>query len=376
MPVRVAASASRPVRSRAPPGWRRRRAIIPLASSEASSISCVTAKAMRRRAMGKRLRLQRRMHQGLRLRRQSALPRLHGEGGDGPRRERCHDAAPQRRPRLSQCRARRESYLAAAARRRAAGAARAGQEAAGRRAPGLCVLYRLQRAQDAAYRAARARHHGCAGHDLRNNGRAQPLLRRRADAHRRRRDLRTVRREHHRQTRAKQGQAGGVVVPVVPGAVRRHHAADAGEDARREAVRHDAVHDVPARISRPPAANAARAGADARRAAPPSRHRWRRRGGGRHFERSTRNRDRRPASACCRAAKQQFEGVAELPPRTGPRGAQGRRSRQVSMRWSQSTTPITAPCVRTSATGRSASSTFTRSSAPAWGCITTIISSG
>ena len=31
--------------------------------------------------------------------------------------------------------------------------------------------------------------------------------------------------------------------------------------------------------------------------------------------------DRRPASACCRAAKQQSEGVAELPARTGPRGA-------------------------------------------------------
>ena len=49
---------------------------------------------------------------------------------------------------------------------------------------------------------------------------------------------------------------------------------------------------------------------------------------------------------------------------------------QASTRWSRSIIPIIANCARTSATGRSASSIFWKSSVPAWGCIMTIISSG
>ena len=73
------------------------------------------------------------------------------------------------------------------------GSARSPTTARARRAAGFRVLHRLQRAQDPAHRAARARHHGCARHHLQGDGRADPLLRRRADAHRRRRDLRPLR---------------------------------------------------------------------------------------------------------------------------------------------------------------------------------------
>ena len=46
------------------------------------------------------------------------------------------------------------------------------------RGPGLRLLHRLQRAQDAAHRATCARYHGCAWHHLPGDGRAEPLLRR------------------------------------------------------------------------------------------------------------------------------------------------------------------------------------------------------
>ena len=49
---------------------------------------------------------------------------------------------------------------------------------------------------------------------------------------------------------------------------------------------------------------------------------------------------------------------------------------RTSMRWSRSITSIIANCARMSATGRSASSIFSTSSAPAWACITTTTSSG
>ena len=68
-------------------------------------------------------------------------------------------------------------------------------------AAGLRVLHRLQRAQDPAHRAARARHHGYARRHLSGDGRAEPLLRRGADAHRRRRDLGPLLRSHHGQAR-------------------------------------------------------------------------------------------------------------------------------------------------------------------------------
>ena len=63
----------------------------------------------------------------------------------------------------------------------------------------------------------------------------------------------------HRQAGAQQERASAVVVPVLPGAVHRDDAADVGEDARRKAVRDDAVHAVPAQEARPAAAAVARA---------------------------------------------------------------------------------------------------------------------
>jgi ferredoxin len=48
----------------------------------------------------------------------------------------------------------------------------------------LCLLHRLQRAEDAAYRAAGTRHHGPARHPLSRARRTQPLLRHHAPARR------------------------------------------------------------------------------------------------------------------------------------------------------------------------------------------------
>ena len=153
--------------------------------------------------------------------------------------------------------------------RRPAGAARAGQEARRgdrRRAAGFRVLYRLQRAQDPAHRAARARHHGCARHHLSGDGRAVPLLRRRAHALGRRRDVRPHGHEHHRQAVALEVRPGPVLVPELLRAVHRDDLADGRAPARRAAVRDDAVHAVPHGPARRPAAAAATARRPARRA--------------------------------------------------------------------------------------------------------------
>ena len=64
---------------------------------------------------------------------------------------------------------------------------------------GFRVLHRLQCAEDAAYRAARPRHHGRARRQLPGDGRAEPLLRHQADADRRRRDVRPHGRELDRE---------------------------------------------------------------------------------------------------------------------------------------------------------------------------------
>ncbi len=142
----------------------------------------------------------RRMHQGLRLWRQSALHAGDGAHEHGACRERARE---QRRigvERFPQGRARRDQHLAHATRRRVAGAAGAeGRKPEGRgragHAAGLRVLHRLQRAQDPAHRAARPRHHGCHRRHLSGDGRAEPLLRRGAGPHRRRRDLRDASRK-------------------------------------------------------------------------------------------------------------------------------------------------------------------------------------
>ena len=56
------------------------------------------------------------------------------------------------------------------------------------------------------------------------------------------------------QARPQQDRAGAVMVPVLPGAVRRDDAADHRENARRQTVRNDAVHAVHPQEPRPVAA--------------------------------------------------------------------------------------------------------------------------
>ena len=119
------------------------------------------------------------------------------------------------------------------------------------RGAGFRVLYRLQRAEDAAYRAACPRHHGCARHLLPGDGRAEPLLRRHAAAHRRHRDVRPHGLEHDREAVALEFRPGDLLVPELLRPVHGNHAADAGAAARRAAVRDDAVHALPARPARP-----------------------------------------------------------------------------------------------------------------------------
>ena len=67
---------------------------------------------------------------------------------------------------------------------------RPSKEPARDRAAGRRVLHRLQRAEDAAHRAALPRHHGHDRHRLSGDGRADPLLRHQPASRRRHRDAR------------------------------------------------------------------------------------------------------------------------------------------------------------------------------------------
>ncbi len=195
---------------------------------------------------------QRRLHRGVRLRRQSALPAGDGAPGPGQGPEGTRRAAPRRAAGLPGRRPGRGHALAPAARPGAAGAARtgAGVGAHARGAAGLRVLHRLQRAQDAAHRAHRPRHHGCARHQLPGDGRAEPLLRHHALESRRRRDLRAHGGEHRREAVALEVGPGALLVPELLCAVHRDHAADAREAGRLPPLRDDAVHPLPARAAR------------------------------------------------------------------------------------------------------------------------------
>ena len=166
---------------------------------------------------------------------------------------------------------RRRSRAARPARRRAAAQRLDGQA---RRAPGFRVLHRLQRAQDAAHRAARARHHGRARRHLQRDGRSQPLLRHRPGAHRRHRSLRPRRHQFARQTGGRESRRH-FLVRELSRAVHRDDAADDREGARRAAVRDDAVHAVPADALCRLAAAAQARGADEGRAAQASGHQGR-----------------------------------------------------------------------------------------------------
>jgi len=185
--------------------------------------------------MGGVLHAQRRVHQSVRRRRQSALP-----AGDGARRrrqirKRIAAAPPPGRGEIPRSRPGRVRALTPAARRRGAGTARPeiGVGDGGCRDAGFRVLHRLQRAQDTAYRAARARYHGCDRHQLSGDGRTEPLLRRHAAAPGRRRDVRPHGRHHRRQTVAVEVRSGDLVVPELLCPVHRNHAADDRAAARR-----------------------------------------------------------------------------------------------------------------------------------------------
>ena len=80
-------------------------------------------------------------------------------------------------------------------------------------APDFGVLYRLQCAQDAAYRAAGARYHGCARRHLSGNGWANPLLRHPSVKYRRRRNVRPYGLELDRKDVALEVRPGDLVVP-------------------------------------------------------------------------------------------------------------------------------------------------------------------
>ena len=124
---------------------------------------------------------------------------------------------------------------------------RPSKEPAASRTAGRGVLHRLQRAQDAAHRAAVPRHHGRARHRLQGDGRADPLLRHRASCAPAtpRRSSRFAANTINKLSQSKTG-AGAGLVPELLRAVQRERAADLRARDRREAVRHDAVHALPA----------------------------------------------------------------------------------------------------------------------------------
>ena len=268
-------------------------------------------------------------------------------------------AAPCRRRRLPQGRARRQPHLAHATRRRDAGAARseARQPAGARRAAGLRLLHRLQRAQDAAHRAARARHHGHARRHLSGDGRSEPLLRRGADAHRRRRDLRPLRREPPwtSSPRSKTGQVlswcpschvqftettlptvektrGAKPFEMTPFMLfLRQQPRPAAAVADRSASR------CASRLHRHPGIKGVvEAAEDILQAVPGVELVDLQAARGRHDE-------------------QLFPRAAGLSPRAAEATSSTPPSRPASTRWSRSITPTTASCARTSATIRSGS---------------------
>ena len=133
-----------------------------------------------------------------------------------------------------------------AARWRGAGAARPeigfGGDAS--RDAGLRVLHRLQCAEDAAYRAARARHHGCARHHYQVMGGPSHccgvVQLRPGDVEMSGRMGTSSAKNSHIEIRP-----GDLVVPELLCPVHGNDAAGDRAPARREAVRDDAVHAFP-----------------------------------------------------------------------------------------------------------------------------------
>ena len=259
------------------------------------------------REMGQGLHGERRVHQGLRLRRQSALPVDDGAARDDAERQGAGRAAQAGRHRVPQDRRGHERAVAAAALRGVVDPPwpEALQGSAAHRIARRGVLHRLQRAEDAAHRAVVSRHHGHDRHRLSGDGRTDPLLRHEPASRRRHRHARTFRQQHHPEADAVEDQAGAGVVPELRHAVRRNRAADHRARHRREAVRYDAVHAVPARQARQAPAVPEEPRRDDGGAAPASRHRRRDGSGGAVAARRARHQDRQARRAGRRSAKRQ-----------------------------------------------------------------------
>ena len=233
-----------------------------------------------------------------------------------------------------------------------------------RRGAGLRLLYRLQRAEDAAYRASGARHHGCARHLLSRDGRTELLLRGHASTSRRHRDVgpdgsSTMEKMSH----SKSGVLSWCPSCFVQFTERRCRRRKADRFA---ALRYDAIHPLPLR----PAGGLEAASATPVRCAsrctgiPASPAWWKPRrsaGGVPGIEFIDL---RQPA-----VGLQSFIlGALPAFKRELQQNELEAAARPASMRWSRSIIPTIANYARMSATGRSASSTSSSSSARAWAC--------
>ena len=180
------------------------------------------------------------------------------------------------------------------------------------RTAGRGVLHRLQRAQDAAHRAALPRHHGCDRHRLPGDGRADPLLRHRAScAPATPTPWRASPATPSTSCRSRR-PAGAGLVPELLHAVQRDHAADferaTGEKPfdmtpfmrflHAQSRRAAAVPEEPRR--------------DDGRAAPASGRRRRDGSGGRAAARRARHRDRQARRSGGRTAERQSRDAAEV----------------------------------------------------------------
>ena len=175
--------------------------------------------------LGRDLHRQRALHPGLRVRRQPAL-----HAGACPHRgssklQPARGFAHRRRPAVRRHEQGRTNAHPSPARPRPAGAAgpdRCARARAGE--PGDRLLYRLQRPQDAAYRAPLPRRDGRARGSIRGPRRAELLLRRLPVPRRRSGKIRRSVGAHHRPLRRERRRRGAVLVPELPGPSRRSRA--------------------------------------------------------------------------------------------------------------------------------------------------------
>ena len=192
--------------------------------------------------LGRGVQRQRLLHPGLQARHQSAL---HGAAGarlcppqrrQRPAREALGRPVPDDEPR-------RARAVAAADPARDAGALRAvardAHEPARRR-----LLYRLQRAEDAAHRAAVPRHSRPARGRLRGHGRGRAMLRRLPVPRRRFRREQQGRLCDDRRAGLGRRLDRAVLVPVVPDLDRRGVVAELRAAVRQQAVRPEPVSDL------------------------------------------------------------------------------------------------------------------------------------